>query len=261
MRRLLKFLGALLVVAIVVAGSTIASAFFGRKAVVDGAEINGARIVQDGIVSAAVIPVGTRTVMLVDAGNDAEGTAILNEIARRSLTPDAVVAIALTHGHSDHIAAVRKFPNAQVMALEHEVRLVEGREGARGPLLRLMPASPTGIVVSRPLHDEEVVTVGEVRVQVFAVPGHTAGSAAYLINAVLYIGDSADTASDGSMRGSPWIFSDSQADNRASLARLDARLKAGGFGVDAIVPAHSAAMLDGLARLDAYTAAKDTSRR
>jgi hydroxyacylglutathione hydrolase len=257
MKRLLKFFGLLLVIAIAGAGGTIASAFLGRKAIVDGAEINGARMVQDGIVSVAVIPVETSTVMLVDAGNDAEGTAILNELARRSLTPDAVVAIALTHGHSDHIAAVRKFPNAQVMALETEVPLVEGRGGARGPLLRMILPRPTGISVSRPLHDEEVVTVGDVRVQVFAVPGHTAGSAAYLINSVLYIGDSADTASDGSMRGSPWIFSDSQAENRASLARLDERLKAGGFGVDAIVPAHSAAMMDGLARLDAYAAAQN----
>jgi glyoxylase-like metal-dependent hydrolase (beta-lactamase superfamily II) len=254
MKLILKVLGALLVIAIALAAGAIGSAFLGRRSIVDGVEINGARIVQDGIVSVVVIPVGIGKVMLVDAGNDSEGTAIINELTRRSLTPDAVVAIALTHGHADHIAAVRRFPNAQVMALEREVRLVEGREGTRSPLLRMMPATPNGIQVSTPLHDEDVLTVGDLRVQVFAVPGHTAGSAAYLINSVLYIGDSADTANDGSMRGSPWIFSDSQEDNRASLVKLDERLKAGGFGVDAIVPAHSAAMTDGLTRLDAYAA-------
>jgi len=254
---MLIVVGGVLLVVVVLAGGAIASAFLGRKAVVDGGDIGGTRIVQDGIVSVAVVPVGAGKVMLVDAGNDGEGAAILNELKRRGLGPDAVVAIALTHGHNDHIAAVRKFPGAQVMALDREVALVEGRERAKGPLLRLMPVRPTGITVARPVHDEEVVTVGDVRVQVFAVPGHTAGSAAYLINGVLFVGDSADQNSDGSLRGAPWIFSDSQADNRASLARLNERLKANGFAVDAVVPAHSAAMTDGLARLDAYAASKN----
>src|SRR5258707_749308 len=203
MKRLLLIALALVLVAIAAAGGAVASAFLGRRAIVDGAEINGARIVKDGIVSIAVIPIGLGKVMLIDAGNDAEGTAILNELTRRSLTPDAVAAIALTHGHADHIAAVRRFPNAQVMALDREVGLVEGREGSKGPLTRLMPASPTGIVVSQQLHDDDVLTIGDVRMQVFAMPGHTAGSAAYLINSVLYIGDSADTASDRSRRRSP----------------------------------------------------------
>jgi glyoxylase-like metal-dependent hydrolase (beta-lactamase superfamily II) len=140
------------------------------------------------------------------------------------------------------------------MALEAEVPLVEGRVGARGPLPRMFPVSATGIAVSRALHDGDVVTVGSTPVRVYAVPGHTAGSAAYVAGGVLFLGDSADVASDGTLKGAPWIFSDSQAENRAALARLEQKLVADGVMVTAIVPAHSGAA-EGLAPLSAFARA------
>jgi glyoxylase-like metal-dependent hydrolase (beta-lactamase superfamily II) len=53
------------------------------------------------------------------------------------------------------------------------------------------------------------------------------------------VGDSADIASDGSLLGSPWLFSDNQSENRESLARLEQRLIADGANVTTIVPSHS----------------------
>jgi glyoxylase-like metal-dependent hydrolase (beta-lactamase superfamily II) len=147
------FGGAVVLVAVVGVGALIASTFMGRKAIADGAEVGGARIVADGIVAFAVIPTGRRKVALVDAGNDSDGKALLAELTRRGLGPDAVTAVLLTHGHADHIGGLKKLPQAQVMAPDREVPLVEGREGTAGPLLRLMPLSPTGISVSRALHD------------------------------------------------------------------------------------------------------------
>jgi glyoxylase-like metal-dependent hydrolase (beta-lactamase superfamily II) len=81
--------------------------------------------------------------------------------------------------------------------------------------------------------------VGDARVRVYAVPGHTAGSAAYLVNDVLLLGDSAQINSDGEIRPAPWPVTDDRAQNRASLARLQQRLTADGARVAAIVPAHS----------------------
>jgi hypothetical protein len=56
---------------------------------------------------------------------------------------------------------------------------------------------------------------------------------------VLFLGDSADVTTNGSLQGAPWIFSDSQTENRASLVRLAHRLAADRVDVTAIVPSHS----------------------
>lgn len=254
MKRLLKIVALVILLLVVVVGGLLAVTFMGRRPVADGQEINGLRIVADGFSGIGVIPIDGRQVALVDAGNDTTGEKILAELSRRGLGPEAVSAIFITHGHQDHIGAIRLFPKAQVMALQVEVALVEGRAGSRGPFTRLFPVSPTGITVTRPLRDGDVVTIGDVPVRVYAVPGHTAGSAAYFARGVLFIGDSADVASDGTLQGSPWIFSDSQPENRASLVRLEQRLVADGADVTAIVPAHSGPS-DGLAPLAAFARA------
>ena len=252
MKRALKIVAGVVVVLVALVAAAVVPAFIGRQAITDGFETAGVRIVKDGIVSVAVVQTGPREVALVDAGNDPSGKAILAELSRRQLGPDDVAAVFLTHGHADHIGAAGLFPKAQMMALEAEVGLIEGREGAHGPATRLMPVHPTGIRVARPLHDGESVVVGDTTVRVFAVPGHTAGSAAYLVRGVLFLGDAADTTDGGDVKGAPWIFSDSQAEDRASLARLDARLRQEGVTVAAMAFAHSGVRTDGLAPLTRF---------
>jgi len=66
-------------------------------------------------------------------------------------------------------------------------------------------------------------------------------------------------ATDGSLRGSPWIFSDSQTENRASLVRLERRLTADGANVTTIVPAHSGTA-EGLAPLSDFARAHEENR-
>ncbi len=251
MKRMLKTVGVLVLAVVIGVVWLVAVTFMGRRAVEDGRQINLVRVISDGFSSLAVISISDRQVALVDAGQDQAGAAILRELLRRQMGPDAVVAILLTHGHPDHTGAIRQFPQAQVMALEAEVPLVEGLAGARGPLPRLFPVSPTGVTVTRVLQDGDVVTLGDAAIRVYAVPGHTAGSAAYFVNGVLLVGDSADVASDGTLQGSPWIFSDSQAENRASLVRLEQRLVSDGAKVTTIVPSHSGTA-DGLAPLTAF---------
>src|SRR5688572_16697474 len=97
----------------------------GRRPVNDGETLNRVRVVADGFSAIGVITIDDRQVALVDAGQDASGEAILAELSRRTLGPEAVSAIFITHGHQDHIGAVGLFPKAQVMALEAEVPLVE----------------------------------------------------------------------------------------------------------------------------------------
>jgi glyoxylase-like metal-dependent hydrolase (beta-lactamase superfamily II) len=248
MKRMLLVLLAIVLVPVLVLAGLVGFAFIGRQDIVDGFEAGDVRIVQDGFVSLGVVPAGRDRVALVDAGSDKEGAAILAELSRRGLDSSAVAAIFLTHGHPDHTGGLALFPRAEVMALAQEAGLVQGTERARGPLTRFMPLSPGG-KVTRPLSDGETVTVGDTEVRVYAVPGHTQGSAAYLVNGVLFVGDAADADSSGKVIGSPWIFSDNQSQDRASLVRLAERLRQDNEPVRAIAFAHSGVRADGLAPL------------
>jgi glyoxylase-like metal-dependent hydrolase (beta-lactamase superfamily II) len=254
MKRVLKIVALIVVIMIVAVGSLLAATFMGRQSITDGAEAGGVRIVKDGVVSVGVVPVSDTEVALVDAGNDKSAKAILAELSRRHLGPDAVTTILITHGHPDHTGGVAMFPKAQVVSLETEKALVEGRVGAKGPLTRLFPASPNGITVTKTVVDGETFMVGPHHVRVFAVPGHTQGSAAYLVDDVLFMGDAADTKSDGTVIGSPWVFSDSQPQDQAALVALDQRLANENVAVKTIVFAHSGLLSNGRAPLDAYAA-------
>src|SRR5438046_2743453 len=145
MKRFLKIFALVILVLLIGAIGAIASAFLGRRSITDGFEINGIRIVKDGIVSVAVVPIGTGEVALIDAGNDKTGKAILAELARRQLGPDAVKVILITHGHPDHTSGIKVFPNAKVMALGPDVALIEGLVGSHGPVTRLMHVSATDV--------------------------------------------------------------------------------------------------------------------
>ena len=124
------------------------------------------------------------------------------------------------------------------MALAPEVTMVEGRAGVK---------------VARVLQDGDTVMLGQVPVRAVSVPGHTAGSAAYLADGVLFIGDyAADAAKNGTIKQPPWFFSVSEAQDRASLVRLDQRLIHDGSDVKAIEFAHSGVLLDGLSPLTTF---------
>jgi hydroxyacylglutathione hydrolase len=257
MKRILKLAALVVVVVVLVVAIPLASAMLGRRSADDGVEVNGVRIVKDGFVTVGVVPTSESTVALIDAGNDKTGAAIITELSRRNLGPDAVTAIFITHGHPDHTGAIAMFPKAEVMSLDREAALVEGREGAHGPLTRLFPVSPTGVKVTRPLEDGETITVGQTPVRVFAIPGHTAGSAAYLVNEVLFLGDAADVGRSGDVQGAPWIFSDSQSEDRASLVALEKRLSAEAVSVKALAFAHSGVLSNGLAPLTTFAKANE----
>jgi glyoxylase-like metal-dependent hydrolase (beta-lactamase superfamily II) len=233
-------------------GTIFAVTFAGLADIKDGYEQNGVRVVKDGFVSFGVIDDGEGGVALIDAGNDATGKALLAELARRHLGIDAVKAILLTHGHHDHTAAAPMCTKAQVMALEPDVALAEGRVGSKGPITRFVPTKPTGVKVTRALHDGETVTVGKAAIRVFAIPGHTAGSAAYLVNGVLFLGDAANATKDGRLVGSSWAFSESQSQDRASLAHLRQELAGENADVKVFVLAHSGILTGGLTPLAAF---------
>lgn len=252
MKRALQVLGVIVLLVAAVVGAIGYSAFGGRTPLVDGAELpGGARVVKDGFVASFVLPAGEKEVALIDTGNDASGTALLAELSRRGFGPDAVKAIFLTHGHGDHLGGCHLFPNAQVMAFPADVGLAAGTESAKGALTsgRKNPPERT-CTVTHPLTDGESVTVGALTVRAFATPGHTGGSASYLANEVLYLGDNANADSDGKLSAAVRLFSDDPDENVRSLVALGQKLKAEGASVKLLAPAHTG-QLEGLAPLTA----------
>jgi glyoxylase-like metal-dependent hydrolase (beta-lactamase superfamily II) len=239
-RRVLVILAAALVALVAIPVALIASAFVGTSAIQDGVELGSSvRLVKDGFVTIGVVDLGGGKVALIDAGVDPKGEAILAELARRRLGPEAVQAVLLTHGHGDHVAGCHLFPSASVFVLAADVSLAEGHARSNSPVGRLMGAKSTGVHVDRRLADGETFALGSRTFRVFAIPGHTAGSAAYLVDGVLFLGDSAGSSKDGKLLPAPWVFSESQAENRASLKALAERLRPQAAQVTALVPAHS----------------------
>jgi len=185
----------------------------------------GAEQVKDGMVSVGLIPSGEGQVILVDCGNDHNATTILNALKRRGLGREAVKTILLTHAHPDHIAGCAVFSDAEVFAMAAEQPLMEGRAPAKSLVAHLLGKRSTGIHAARYLQDGDTFRRGNVLVTAYLIPGHTDGSAAYLVAGTLYLGDSADSAKDGSLLPAKRFLSNDIEENHASLKRLAAKLK------------------------------------
>jgi len=211
----------------------------------------GARLVNDGWTVSYLLPFDGGAA-LVDCGNDETGAAILDELKKRSLGPDDVKAIFLTHGHADHTAACHLFTKADVYAFSGDVDIAAGKGRSRGLLPRMVPMPDAKkITVGKTLADGQVVTLGDREIVAFAVPGHTAGSAAFLSKGLLMLGDDAQAETTGALRPAMWLFSDDVAQDKKSLHDLTAKLKQRGDKIETIGCAHSGP-LTGAKALDAF---------
>jgi glyoxylase-like metal-dependent hydrolase (beta-lactamase superfamily II) len=237
MKRVLKWIGIVVAVLLVLVGAAWYSAFGNTSDIVDGQElVPGVQVVKDGFVAVFTIDAGLGKVVLVDAGRDESGKAILAALGKRGLTPASVSAILLTHGHPDHTAAAKLFPDAKVYASKSDVALVGDK-----------------VKVTNPLEDNEVFDVGELHVESFATPGHTPGSVVYFIKGVLFFGDSAGASKNGEVLKAVRLFSKDSAQNVASLKALAAKLQPRAGEVKELAFAHTGP-LAGFAPLAAFAA-------
>jgi hydroxyacylglutathione hydrolase len=237
MKRALKWLAVVVLVLAFAVGAVLYVAFGRNRPIVDGQSLApGVETVKDGFVSAFVLDVAPGQVALIDCGNDKHGQALLAALQRRGLSPSSVVAIFLTHGHPDHVAGCGLFPGAQVYAMQEELPLLADK-----------------VRVTHPLRDGEVTGVGLLRVEAFATPGHTPGSAVYLADGVLFFGDSAGGSKDGTLMPAVRLFSAAPGQNVASLKALAARLQPRAQEVRVLAFAHSGP-LDGLEPLSRFAA-------
>jgi hydroxyacylglutathione hydrolase len=208
-------------------------------------------MIDDGYVAAFAITGAAGEVALIDCGNDPDGKALLLGLKKKGINPEDVRTIFLTHGHPDHTAACRLFPRADTLAMPEEVPLAEAKEPPRALIPRLLGVQPQKAAkITRTLKDGEEVYVGDTTVTAYAVPGHTAGSAAFVARDVLFLGDNAMTTADGKLEGAPPGFTDDRQQNLASLKKLAERLTQNETAITALAVGHNGP-LAGRAALDA----------
>jgi hydroxyacylglutathione hydrolase len=134
--------------------------------------------------------------------------------------PGSVTHVFLTHTDVDHAGGLGLFPNAHVHLSKDEVQMVDGST----PRFLWIYHNPK---IARPytaLADGQIVTVGTIKVQAIATPGHTPGSMSYLVNdRVLFTGDTL-ILQDGFAGTFYRLFNMDTAAQRASIQKL-ARLR------------------------------------
>lgn len=199
-----------------------------------------------------MLDAGNGQFVLIDAGADNTGAALLQDLQARHGSPENVVAVLLTHAHADHIAALPLFPKATIYTMKREVPIAAGQEAFGGPLFKLFGGKNTSpFTVTHPLDDGEAFMAGNLQVTAYAVPGHTEGSAAYLADGVLFVGDEVQIKTNQQIIGPSAIFSTDRAQGEASLKHLAQELQPHAADVKFIATGHTGTVA-GLAPLAAF---------
>jgi len=207
----------------------------------DGARLpGGATLVVSGGSNVYIMPSEIGRVVLVDCGGDPRMTAVAAALKKMGLGLKSVAAVLITHAHPDHIAGCLALPSAEYYSEAAEIPYIEGSAVLSNPLSSLFPSAPkpTGIHIAHGLEDGEAGHLGDLGVVGFLVPGHTPGSAAYLINNVVYAGDAAAFDRSGKLVSSPWIFNSDGEMAANSIHALARRLA--GEKIELVATGHTA---------------------
>ncbi len=150
---------------------------------------------------------------LVDVGDDPGAVNIEEGLKRLGKTRASVRAVLITHGHADHAGALMAFPEAVVYGRAPDIDSLRRRRTSSG-----------AVGETRTVNDGEQLDLRGTQAEVFALPGHTRGSAAYLVHGVLFLGDAAHGMRDGTF-GVNEMFSEDGPQNARSLQAMIERLQ------------------------------------
>lgn len=183
-------------------------------------------------------------VVLVDAGWFGAGDQIPALLSRLGAEPADVAGVLITHSHRDHIAGWPAVSEATFFTADAELELLHGRTEHGGWLVRWgdrldPPELPEpGEIRVRTFSADTILTFGADTVRAFVMPGHTAGSAAYLMDGVLFVGDGlSHSILFGGFRPPVRRYSEDAAAARRSLLAVLERARP--RGVRAVCTAHA----------------------
>ena len=182
-------------------------------------------------------------VLAIDLGWRDADAALRAALRRVGASERDVVAVLLTHSHRDHIGAWRALSRAPFYLAAPEVDRLLGATEQGGWIPRLADrvrrtrGPHAGELRLRPFAGDTAFVLGRDTVRAFVVPGHTAGSAAYLFRGVLFAGDAVSHTRAGRLRPAKAGFSDDAELAGRSLTRLLGTVAA--YEVRSVCTAHA----------------------
>jgi hydroxyacylglutathione hydrolase len=188
MKKLLKFLFWIVIcVFITIAGFSLIYWAMNKKELAKFHSLNTGHpfdciyAINDGFVNMYLIKKGDRYIA-IDAGNNA--SSIQKGLQQLHINPAKVSALLLTHTDSDHVAGLKLFPHAKVYLSRPEEKMINGQ------VHRFFIFNNRIDTLYHLLDDHTSVMIGGFTVRTIIVPGHTVGSACYLIDdQYLFTGD------------------------------------------------------------------------
>ncbi len=125
----------------------------------------------------------TKEGMIIDPGADAR--RILNTVKDLGLS---IKLIVLTHGHIDHIGAVKEVKEATGAEVAIHADDADRLQGESSSTLFAIP-KPAPVSPDRLLHGGDSLDIGDLRFLVLHTPGHSAGGICLLGHGVVFCGD------------------------------------------------------------------------
>jgi glyoxylase-like metal-dependent hydrolase (beta-lactamase superfamily II) len=168
-------------------------------------------------------------VIAIDLGWTGSDTELPRLLRSVDAVPADVRFVFLTHAHRDHIAAWPLVRQARFVVGAAEVPALLGGGAYSGWAAKMgevneYPRPKPGELAIVPIGSDSAIMLGRDTVFAFPIPGHTAGSTAYLFRGILFGGDAVNWRPGSGFQGARPEFSDSVAQNRESLIALWNRL-------------------------------------
>ena len=127
-------------------------------------------------------PEGGQECIVIDPGDEAARI-------RKAVGERKIAAILLTHGHFDHIGAVRELMEADTRLVIHELDAPMLGDPELNAGLGLLRRKITAPAATDKVREGDELNLAGLKIKVLHTPGHTPGSVCYQVEGELFTGD------------------------------------------------------------------------